>query len=290
MSAKDFPALRGPAIVCMQAGNINTGAFDPFDDIVPLAHEAGAWVHVDGAFGLWAMGVPSLRRLASGMATADSWATDAHKWLNVPFDSGLAFVRDAGRAARGHGHHRRVPAAGDTRRNPSDFTPELSRRARGVEIWAAMRSLGRSGLIEMFERNCRQARRFAEALSAAGYEILNDVVLNQVLVSFGPPEVDRARHPGPAVGRHLLVRQQSLARPGRDAHQRVLLGHDGCRRRAQHRRHAARRGAPGRQLSPAVRSRRGTRTPVYLAAGGGPTLISSISKTRTWPASSPWLP
>jgi glutamate/tyrosine decarboxylase-like PLP-dependent enzyme len=189
MSAKDFPAIRGPAIVCLQAGNINSGAFDAFDEVIPLAHEAGAWVHVDGAFGLWALGVPSLRRLATGMETADSWATDAHKWLNVPYDSGLAFVRTPGALPAAMAITAEYLPTGDSRRNPSDFTPELSRRARGVEVWAAMRSLGRGGLVEMFERNCRQARRFAEALSAAGYEVLNDVVLNQVVVSFGPPEL-----------------------------------------------------------------------------------------------------
>ncbi len=189
VSAKDFPVLQGPAIVCLQAGNINSGAFDPFEEIIPVAHEAGAWVHVDGAFGLWALGVPSLKHLALGMEAADSWATDAHKWLNVPYDSGLAFVRTPGALAAAMAITADYLPTGDARRNPSDFTPELSRRARGVEVWAAMRSLGRSGLVEMFERNCRQARRFAAALSAAGCEILNDVVLNQVLVSFGPPEV-----------------------------------------------------------------------------------------------------
>jgi glutamate/tyrosine decarboxylase-like PLP-dependent enzyme len=189
MSARDFPRLRDPAIVCLQAGNINSGAFDPFDAVIPLAHEAGAWVHVDGAFGLWALGVPSLKPLATGMETADSWATDAHKWLNVPYDSGLAFVSKPGALPAAMAITAEYLPAGDARRSPSDFTPELSRRARGVEVWAAMRALGRSGLVEMFERSCRQARRFAEALSAAGYEILNDVVLNQVLVSFGPAEL-----------------------------------------------------------------------------------------------------
>jgi glutamate/tyrosine decarboxylase-like PLP-dependent enzyme len=189
MVAKEFPALRGPAIVCLQAGNINSGAFDPFDAVIPQAHEAGAWVHVDGAFGLWAMAVPSLRHLATGMEEADSWATDAHKWLNVPYDSGLAFVRKPGVLPAAMAITAEYLPTGDARRSPSDFTPELSRRARGVEVWAAMRALGRSGLVAMFERSCRQARRFAEALSTAGHEILNDVVLNQVLVSFGPPEV-----------------------------------------------------------------------------------------------------
>lgn len=186
-----LPEIEGPTIVCLQAGNLNTGAFDPFVPIIERAHARGAWVHVDGAFGLWARAAPALKHLARGLELADSWATDAHKWLNVPYDSGLAFVRDP---------HALQPAMAITAeylpadaeyRNPSDFTPELSRRARGVEVWAALRTLGREGLAEMFERNCRQARRFAEGLAAAGYEILNEVVLNQVLVSFGTPERTR---------------------------------------------------------------------------------------------------
>jgi len=185
--AEALPALDGPAIVCVQTGNVNTGAFDPTDEICRRAHAAGAWVHVDGAFGLWAAASPRYAHLVEGVAEADSWATDAHKWLNVPYDSGLAFVRDAEmlRAAMSltaaylpQGEHR----------EPSQYVPELSRRARGVEVWAALKSLGRSGLAEIIERNCRSARRFADGLRAAGFEILNDVVLNQVLVSFGTPE------------------------------------------------------------------------------------------------------
>ena len=174
-----------PAIVCLRAGNVNTGAFDPFEEIIPRAHEAGAWVHIDGAFGLWALSVPSLNHLTTGITSADSWATDAHKWLNVPYDSGLAFVRDADalRAAMSITAEY-LPTSSD-QRNPSDFTPELSRRARGIEIWAALKSLGRSGLMDLVERNCRQAKRFAQGFTSAGYKILNDVVLNQVLVSFG---------------------------------------------------------------------------------------------------------
>lgn len=180
-----LPAIAEPTILCLQAGNVNTGAFDPFEDLIGPAREAGAWVHVDGAFGLWASSVPSLRPLVRGIEHADSWATDAHKWLNVPYDSGLAFVRDpdALRAAMAVTAEY-LPVEGPER-NPSDFTPELSRRARGVEVWMALRSLGRAGLTELFERSCRQARRFADGLRQAGYEILNDVVLNQVLVSFG---------------------------------------------------------------------------------------------------------
>lgn len=180
-----LPALSGPTIVCAQAGNVNTGAVDPVGEICRIAHAAGAWVHVDGAFGLWASAAPSRASLAAGIADADSWATDAHKWLNVPYDSGLAFVRDA------HALQAAMAITADYLptqsefRNPSDFTPELSRRARGVDVWAALHSLGRSGIAQMIEANCVQARRFAEKLSDAGYEILNDVVLNQVLVSFG---------------------------------------------------------------------------------------------------------
>ena len=187
--AEALPQLQGPTIVCLQAGNINTGAFDPFDEICDAARAAGAWVHVDGAFGLWAQASPRLAPLSRGVENADSWATDAHKWLNVPYDCGLAFVREPGALPAAMAITADyLPSAG-TERSPSDFTPELSRRARGVEVWAALRSLGRSGLAELLERNCRQARRFADGLAAAGFEILNDVVLNQVLVSFGEPAV-----------------------------------------------------------------------------------------------------
>ncbi len=190
MRAEALPALEGPTIVCIQAGNVNTGAFDPAKEACEAAHAAGAWVHVDGAFGLWAAASPTRSHLAAGVAEADSWATDAHKWLNVPYDSGLAFVRDpqALRAAM------TIAAAylieGDAR-EPAHYVPELSRRARGVEIWAALRSLGRSGLADLVERTCQHAARFARGLEAAGYQVLNDVVLNQVLVSFGDPETTR---------------------------------------------------------------------------------------------------
>ena len=187
MRADALPPLSGPTIICVQAGNVNTGAFDPFAEICERAHAADAWVHVDGAFGLWATTSAATLRLTSGLANAHSWATDFHKWLNVPYDSGLALVRDADalRAAMAITAEY-LPTS--SFRNPSDFTPELSRRARGVEVWAALRSLGREGVTELIERNCRQARRFAEGLVAAGYKVLNDVVLNQVLVSFGDAE------------------------------------------------------------------------------------------------------
>ena len=186
--AERVPRPSGPTIVCLQAGNINTGAFDPFASICGPAREAGAWVHVDGAFGLWAQASTQLAPLARGVELADSWATDAHKWLNVPYDSGLAFVREPGALPAAMAISAEYLPASGAGRSPSHYTPELSRRARGVEVWAALRSLGRSGLAGLFERNCRQARRFAARLAGAGYEILNDVVLNQVLVSFGTPQ------------------------------------------------------------------------------------------------------
>jgi len=191
MRAEALPAISGPTIICAQAGNVNTGAFDPFPEICKRAHSAGAWVHVDGAFGLWASACPSRSYLTRGIEEADSWATDAHKWLNVPYDSGLAFVKeaDALRAAMAVTAEYLPPTT--EHRKPCDYTPESSRRARGVEVWAALRSIGRSGLSDLIERTCSYAKRFADGLTAAGYEVLNDVVLNQVLVSFGDAETTR---------------------------------------------------------------------------------------------------
>jgi glutamate/tyrosine decarboxylase-like PLP-dependent enzyme len=191
MRADALPRIAGPTILCLQAGNVNSGACDPFTDLIPRARDAGAWVHVDGAFGLWARASKSCSAQVRGLELAHSWATDAHKWLNVPYDSGLAFVRDAAalRAAMAVTAEY-LPTS--PQRNPSDYTPELSRRARGVEIWAALASLGRSGVADLVDRCCRHARRFASGLAAAGHEILNEVVLNQVLVSFGSPERTRA--------------------------------------------------------------------------------------------------
>jgi glutamate/tyrosine decarboxylase-like PLP-dependent enzyme len=188
MRAERLPPISGPTIICTQAGNVNTGAFDPVDAICVRARAAGAWVHVDGAFGLWAAAAPSRRCLAPGLAEADSWATDAHKWLNVPYDCGLAFVRDPSALKAAMSISAEYLPTQSASRNPSDFTPELSRRARGVEVWAVLRALGREGIAELIERNCAQARHFAERLSAAGFEILNLVVLNQVLVAFGGAE------------------------------------------------------------------------------------------------------
>ena len=190
MLADALPDISGPTIVCAQVGNVNTGAFDPVEEISARAHEAGAWVHVDGAFGLWAAVAPERAHLVRGMGDADSWATDAHKWLNVPYDSGLVFVRDPEPLRDAMG----VTAAYlplTMMREPAAHTPELSRRARGVEVWAVLRALGRSGLADLVERDCRHATRFAEGLREAGFEILNEVVLNQVLVSFGDDKTTR---------------------------------------------------------------------------------------------------
>ena len=185
MRADSLPSLTTPAIVCLQAGNVNTGSFDPLAEICQAAHASGAWVHVDGAFGLWAAGVPSLAHLTTGIENADSWATDFHKWLNVPYDSGLALVRDPEALRAAMAVTAEYLPTSSPFRNPSDYTPELSRRARGVEVWAALRSLGRKGLVDLVERTCRHARRLAEGLRSGGYHVLNDVVLNQVLVAFG---------------------------------------------------------------------------------------------------------
>lgn len=190
MRADALPALSDATIVCIQAGNVNTGAFDPAEEVCAAARAAGAWVHVDGAFGLWAAATPRLAHLTAGFADADSWATDAHKWLNVPYDSGIAFVRDAQhlRAAMTVGAAYLIAG---TDREPCHYTPDMSRRARGIEIWAALRSLGRTGTAELIDRCCRHAARFADGFRTAGYQVLNDVVLNQVLVSFGDDETTR---------------------------------------------------------------------------------------------------
>ncbi|HEY6338875.1 MAG TPA: aminotransferase class V-fold PLP-dependent enzyme [Candidatus Sulfotelmatobacter sp.] len=188
MRADLLPALDENTIVCGQAGNVNTGAFDPAKEICARARQAGAWVHVDGAFGLWAAVSPKYAPLLNGAADADSWAIDCHKWLNVPYDSGVAVVREPEHLRRAMSAASAAYLTQGAGREPWQYTPDSSRRARGVEMWAAMRSLGRSGLREMIERNCRQAQLFADRLRDAGFAILNDVVLNQVLVSFGSPE------------------------------------------------------------------------------------------------------
>ncbi len=182
----------GPTIVILQAGNVHSGAFDPFPAAVDAAHRHGAWVHVDGAFGLFAAASPTYRHLVSGYEAADSWTTDAHKTLNVPYDCGIAVVRDpaALRAAMGmHGEY----LIQDHRGDPSDRVPELSRRARGVPVWAVLRCLGRTGVTELVDRLCRHARAFADGLAdLEGVEVLNDVVFTQVSAAFGSDERTRA--------------------------------------------------------------------------------------------------
>jgi glutamate/tyrosine decarboxylase-like PLP-dependent enzyme len=183
LRADRLPRIAGPTIACIQAGNVNSGAFDPAREIVDWARNGNAWVHVDGAFGLWAAASERRRALMDGFAGADSWATDAHKWLNVPYDCGIAFVRDpdALRAA--------MSISGDYlmlgSKDAIDLTSDGSRRARGFDVWAALRSLGRQGLAELVDRNCGQAAWLAAELRRAGLEVLNEVVLNQVVVAFG---------------------------------------------------------------------------------------------------------
>ena len=190
MRTEALPVISGLTIVCLQAGNVNSGGFDPAREICAKAHQAGAWVHVDGAFGLWTAASPQYAHLVDGVDEADSWATDAHKWLNVPYDSGLAFCRDkSAMVAAMSTTAAYLVQAGD--REPYQYTPDFSRRARGVEVWAALRSLGREGLADLIARTCGYARQFADGLAKAGYHVLNDVVINQVLVSFGDSETTR---------------------------------------------------------------------------------------------------
>lgn len=187
MRADALPHLDANTILCLQAGNVNTGAFDPAAAICPGARNAGAWIHVDGAFGLWAATSPQYRHLTQGFELADSWATDAHKWPNIGYDCGIALVREPEHLRAAMSMTASYLALGENR-EPSDYNPELSRRARGVELWAGLRSLGRSGMAEIVERTSAHARRFADGLRAAGYRVLNDVVINQVLVEFGSPD------------------------------------------------------------------------------------------------------
>jgi glutamate/tyrosine decarboxylase-like PLP-dependent enzyme len=186
IDARALPALAGPALVCLQAGNVNSGASDPFVPLISWARDHGAWVHVDGAFGLWAAAAPATAAQVTGFAEADSWATDAHKWLNTTYDCGIALVRRPAdlRSAMA------APAAylpSDADREPMHLSPQSSQRARGVEVWAVLATLGRDGVAQLVDRTCRLARRFADGIRAAGYDVLNDVVLNQVVVDFGDP-------------------------------------------------------------------------------------------------------
>jgi glutamate/tyrosine decarboxylase-like PLP-dependent enzyme len=190
MRADRLPKLAKNSLVCIQAGNVNTGSFDPAADVCRWAHESEAWVHVDGAFGLWAAASPNYRDLVAGFEMADSWATDTHKWPNANYDCGIVLARDAAalRAAMTISAAYLQPGA---RREPANQTPDASRRARAVELWAALKSLGRQGLAEVVERTCAHARRFEAGLRNAGYQVLNDVVINQVLVSFGSAETTK---------------------------------------------------------------------------------------------------
>jgi glutamate/tyrosine decarboxylase-like PLP-dependent enzyme len=194
MRVAELPDLSGmPTIVCGQAGEVNTGAFDDLNAIADAAEGTGAWFHVDGAFGLWAAASPRLRHLTHGAERADSWASDCHKWLNVPYDSGIALC------AHPAAHREAMTATASyivlqedpRRRDAVDWGPEFSRRARGIAVYAALRSLGRKGVAELVERCCAHAQLFAELLAASGATILNDVVLNQVLVRFGDGETTR---------------------------------------------------------------------------------------------------
>ena len=190
MRADCLPDISGPAVLCVQAGNVNSGAFDPAEQLIAWARQRSAWVHVDGAFGLWALASPQLAPRARAFVGADSWAMDAHKWLNVPYDSGIAIVPESEALARA------MSMSGayllpSTHRDAMNYTPDSSRRARAIEIWAALKSLGRAGLAELVEGNCRQARQMAAELQREGVEVLNDVVLNQVVVAFGDDERTR---------------------------------------------------------------------------------------------------
>ena len=257
-----------PVLVCAQSGNVNTGAFDPLPEIVAAVREQpNAWLHVDGAFGLWAVPTPSLQHLVAGIGDADSWTTDAHKWLNVPYDSGIVIVRDAAahHAAMTLGAAYYVETAGGER-DPYNWVPESSRRARGFPIYAALRELGREGVAAMVERCCGLARRMADGLpQRPGRTILNDVVLNQVLVRFSPtrapatPSADASPggHRRCAGRRHVLARRDDVARHGRNADLGLELEHDRGRRRP------VRRGDPS-----LPRGRRGP-----AAGGSGRGLI-----------------
>jgi glutamate/tyrosine decarboxylase-like PLP-dependent enzyme len=192
--AEAMSGSEGPAIVCAQVGEVNTGAVDPLPEIADLVAQHGAWLHVDGAFGLWATAAPSRRHLTVGVERADSWATDAHKWLNVPYDCGLAFVADT----NAHREAMRLVAEyivtdEKASRDAMDWTPEFSRRGRGFAVYAALRSLGRSGVADLVERCCRHARTFGDELARLpGCEILNEIVLNQVLLRFADDETTSA--------------------------------------------------------------------------------------------------
>ena len=185
-----LPALRPPAIVCLQAGNVNTGASDPFLPLIGWAREQGAWIHVDGAFGLWAAASPAVAAQVAGVGEADSWATDCHKWLNTTYDCGVALVRD--RRALSAAMEASASYLPGAEFEAMGMTPMSSQRARAIEVWAALAMLGRDGVADLVSRSCALARKFADGLRSAGFAVLNDVVLNQVLVSFGAPDTTDA--------------------------------------------------------------------------------------------------
>ena len=210
-----------PTIVCLQAGNVNTGACDDLTAICDLPRRGRAWVHVDGAFGLWAAASPSTRHLVAGVERADSWGCDGHKWLNVPYDAGYVFCADpeAHAASMAYGAAYLDPSGSNVLRSPGDFVPESSRRARGFATWAALRQLGRAGVADLVDRCCSLARAFAEALAPlADVTIANHVVLNQVLVDFGSASPNRSDHRRRPARRHVLDGRHHLARPALHAH------------------------------------------------------------------------
>jgi glutamate/tyrosine decarboxylase-like PLP-dependent enzyme len=184
MIADSIPAVKTPAIICTQAGNVNTGAFDPIEAICSTIKNDNVWIHVDAAFGLWAAASKEKKHLVRGIELADSWATDAHKWLNAPYDSGIVFVRDKASLFAAMSTTAAYLPTNEVR-EPLHYVPEMSRQARAIPVWGALKSLGTKGVAALIDRNCMQAVRFAEALTAAGFVVLNNVVLNQVLVSFG---------------------------------------------------------------------------------------------------------
>ena len=208
---RQLEAVEGPCLIVTQAGQINTGAFDRHQEICELARKKQAWVHVDGTFGLWARASDEQAPLAAGVEAADSWATDGHKWLQTPYDCGYAIVRDAAAQRRAMTTAASyLPAAAEGERDPTQFVPELSRRARGFATWAMIKALGRQGLAEMISRHCRIARLIAERLAAEpGIEVLNDVVLNQIILRFGSDRSDAA---GDALTRDVIARIQEEGR------------------------------------------------------------------------------
>jgi len=214
----------GPAIVIAQAGQINTGDFDPVSELARICRKHGAWLHIDGAFGLWARAVPELGQLTAGLEEADSWSVDGHKWLQVPYDCGFAIVRDA------HAHRRAMamtasylPPAGESEYDAGQFVPELSRRARGFAVWAQLRALGRHGIADLVRRHCALARRLARRLaSAPGVTVLNSIPLNQVIVTFGTGTIEECNELTRATVAQLQADNICLA-GGADWHQHFVL-------------------------------------------------------------------